>query len=784
MLQIPRPALRTGGLSLFLLIFLLLPAPGGEAGTLISPAAGAHRSLEVAADPPAASVRGTVTDPDGARVPRARVVLASALSVVATTEADTEGEFRFSPVAPGRYELRVMAEGFRADPIDVAVAPGQEARVPVSLHVSAVTESVVVSAAQVEVPLARAADSITVLSARDLLAAQVETVADAMRSVPGLTVARNGGRGSVTSLFPRGGESDFTLVLVDGIKANAFGGGYDFSALSAGDVERIEVVRGPESALFGAEAIGAVVQVITKHGGSPRLEGAIEGGSFGTSRVTAGTWGSRGAWSWGVSGERVASNGFTGVAPATGERVSNDDFLSTHASFSAGWRAANGADLRATGHITSSDRGFPGPFGSNPIGAYTQVDRLSRGVTGTRQVGGRWTQPFAPGGRRVRQTISANYLDLTSDFTSAYGLSASASSRAGVRSQTDVDLSTALAVSAGAEVQRERATSTFITAETVGPVPIRRWVAGAFAEARYQPVMPLTLTAGVRAERIERDRLSRNLDPYSPRPAFDTDVRTFVNPRISAAFLFAGSRGGTLGWTRVHAAAGTGIRAPDALEIAFTDNPGLKPERSRSVEAGVDQAAASERLVVSATVFFNRYDDLIVAVGPALADASRYRTDNISNASSIGVELAGALRTAWGLSARLSYTYLDTEILAVDRLGERAPIPFQVGDPLLRRPRHSASLDLTFTRRGLAAFARVGGRARSLDVEPSYGTYGGLFYNPGFTVVDAGASWRIASFVEVIGRIGNVFDRRYEETFGFPALGRNATIGVRIAAGR
>ena len=162
---------------------------------------------------------------------------------------------------------------------------------------------------------------------------------------------------------------------------------------------------------------------------------------------------------------------------------------------------------------------------------------------------------------------------------------------------------------------------------------------------------------------------------------------------------------------RLHAAAGTGIRAPDALEIAFTDNPGLKPERSRSVEAGVDQALFGERVVAGATAFFNRYEDLIVAVGPAIANASQYRTDNISNARSRGVELSAALRPARGFDARVSYTFLSTEILAVDNLGV-APAPFEVGDPLLRRPRHQASFDLTWTRGPLVAFA-TGGRART-----------------------------------------------------------------------
>jgi outer membrane cobalamin receptor len=587
----------------------------------------------------------------------------------------------------------------------------------------------------------------------------------------------------VTSLFPRGGESDFSLVMVDGIKANAFGGGYDFSTLSASQVERIEVVRGPESALFGADAIGAVVQVVTRHGGRPQAEGLVEGGSFRTSRVGAGTWGSRGSWNWGASAERTSSDGYTGIAPATGERVSNDDYLSTNAAFSGGWRASNGADIRGSARFVSGDRGFPGPYGSNPIGAYTAVDTLSRGVTRTLQAGGRWTQPFSAGGRSLRQTVSGNYFDLTSDFTSSYGLSASTSSRATVRAQTDVDLTGSLALSGGVEALREEATNTYITAENAGPVPIRRSVAGVFAEARYQPASPFTLTGGVRIDRIVRDQLAPNPDPWSPRPAFPAETLTSVNPRFSAAYLLSGSRTGTLGWTRIHAAAGTGIRPPDALEVAFTDNPGLKPERSRSAEAGADQAMLHERLIVGATAFFNRYDDLIVAVGPALADASRYRTDNISNASSQGVELSAALRAGWGLSARVSYTFLDTKILAVDDVGT-APPPFRVGDPLLRRPRHSAALDLSFARGPLTAFGHVGSRSQTLDVEPTYGTYGGLFTNPGFSSVDVGVSWRIVSAVEVVGRIGNLFDRHYEETYGFPALGRNATIGVRIAAGR
>ncbi len=644
-------------------------------------------------------VRGTVADPAGARVPHARVVLASPLSVVASTETSANGEFLFDRVAPGRYELRVAVDGFRADPLVVVAAAGEEKRVAFDLHVSALTESVVVSASQVELPLARAADSVTVISGRELQAAQIETVADALRFVPGLTVSRNGGRGAVTSLFPRGGESDYTLVMVDGIKANAFGGGYDFSTLSANQVERIEVVRGPESALFGADAIGAVVHVVTKHAGSPRVEGLVEGGSFGTSRVRPPGRGdptAPGAGAARPNARRATDTPGSRPPPASGFRTTTS-CRTTRGSRRAGAGpvALTSAGRCATCLAIAASR------------ARTARTRLARTP---RSTGSRAASPvrsrLAAGGRSrsrpavtpcTRPSARTTWI-FRATSRAAYGLSASTSSRVTVRSQTDADLTASLALSAGIEVLRERATSTFITADQTGPLPIRRSVAGLFAEARYQPLSPLTLTAGLRVEHLVRDAMPASSDYYSPRPALPEDALWSANPRLSAAFLLAGPRDGTRGWTRIHASAGTGIRAPDALEIAFTDNPALLPERSRSVEAGLDQAFLRERLVVGATAFFNRYDDLIVAVGPALADASHYRTDNISNARAQGAELSAAFRAGWGLTARASYTFLDTAILAVDSLNE-APPPFVVGDPLLRRPRHLAALDLTFVRR-------------------------------------------------------------------------------------
>jgi outer membrane receptor protein involved in Fe transport len=248
----------------------------------------------------AATIRGHVLDPDGRPVPGAQVFVRQPIASRPPLVTDHEGAFAAERLEAGRYDVTVVLPGFQADPLSVSVSADETRTVTIGLHVSGVSESIVVSAAQVDVALSRAADSITVVDAGRLRSRQIDGVSDALRLVPGMSVASNGGRGSVTSVFPRGGESDFTMVLVDGVPANAFGGGADLSQLSIAGVDRIEVVRGPESALFGSDAIGGVIQVITRQGGRPRVEGTLEGGSRGSTRAEVSTSGSHGAWSWGA----------------------------------------------------------------------------------------------------------------------------------------------------------------------------------------------------------------------------------------------------------------------------------------------------------------------------------------------------------------------------------------------------------------------------------------------------------------------------------------------------
>ncbi len=728
----------------------------------------------------AGPLTGRVVDPDGRAVAGARVLLLGPSGTIQTVITTAQGEFTLAAPDEGRFEVRVAADGFRADAVVFDGAPSPRDLGELRLQVSAIAESIVVSAAQVEIPLSQAASSVTVIPGTELERRQIHTVADALRSVPGMIIVRQGAAGALTNVFPRGGESDYTLVLVDGVQANAFGGEFDFGHLSTENVERIEVVRGPQSALFGSNAIGSVVRVVTKRGGPPSASAVVDAGSFGTWRTSASTSGSAGAWQWGASAERLESDGFNGARTAAGEIVSNDEYSRHGAALDVGWRGAAGARVRGDVRFARDERGFPGPFGSNPVGAFFGIDTESRGTNDRLLTS---VNGVAPLSDRVRLQAHISHGRLDSEFASPFGFSESLSRRTALRGQADVTLHRRLDLSAGIDYQRERAGSTFITGGS-GDVAVRRYVAGYFAEGRWRSADRLFLNAGVRVDQIHRDALEGDPLAFTPRPAFPSDSVVSVNPKISAAWFV---RTDAAAFTKLRASAGTGIRPPTGLEIAFTDNPSLRPERSRSADAGIDQAVAGGRGLLEATAFFNTYDDLIIAVGSFL-ESSRYRTDNISNARSRGLELAGTIRGrargALDLRLRVGYTFLDTEILAVDR-GNAAPPPFRVGDPLLRRPRHQFSTELLASAGHVNAFLQGGGRSRARDVEPSLGTFHpGFFDAPGYSVWNAGATFRIVRSLEVFARVDNLFDRDYEEAFGFPALGRGAFAGIRVAAGR
>ena len=747
-------------------------------------------SLLIAIEASAASLSGRVVDPDGRTVANAEVFISGSTAAPLRVRTDAQGKFDLVYLDAGRYTIVASAPGLVSDAQSIDLT-GTPATVEIKLRLSALNETLIVSASQIDQPLSRTPDSVTVIPGREIEAKQQFTLASAMRSVPGVTLQQNGGPGTVTSLFTRGGESDYTLVLVDGIRANSFGGGLDLSQVPLQDVERIEVLRGSQSALYGSDAIGGVIQVITRSGGTPSVQAQIEAGSREMRRASAATTGEVNGVRWQAGANYFEDAGFTGTA-ANGQTVSNDDAQESQASASIGWRHAGmGSDLQGSLQYMNSERGSPGAFGSDPAHRYGGVDKISRGTT--KRIGGaaRLVQPWFGAASRVRQRVEFDVADYDLTFKSQFGTSDGNTHRAHARVQTDVAASAAIGFSGGLEWLGERGGSTFITAGAAGAIPVERGVLGIFGEGRWNATGRAALTAGVRGERITRDALPGDPLAFTPRPAFPQETLTSVNPKVAASFLLRGGSSNEpaspkrqrVGGTRVRGSFGTGIRPPDAFEIAFTDNSGLKPERSRTGEFGVTQTMARGAVQIDGTAFFNAYRDLIISVGRTFAGSSRYRTDNISNARARGAELSAAWRVNAGIDVRGNYTFLDSEILAVNG-STIAQTPYQIGDALLRRPRHSGSIDASWTRARVSAFTQVQIRGEALDAEPAFGPTGGLYMNPGHTVVNIGGSWRPVKAVEVFARALNLFDRGYEEVLGYPAPGRTAYVGARFALGR
>lgn len=733
--------------------------------------------LSLATPAAADIVRGRLTDPSGRPVPQAQVLIISGGAVVAIATTDRDGRFGPITLPAGEYEVSASANGLRLKPQRITVAATGVAEVNAALELSAVREAVVVSAAQVDRPLSRVTDSVTVIDRTEIERAQIDTAADALRRVPGFGVVQSGTRGAITSFFPRGGESDYTQVFVDGMPINFFGGGFDAAHLSVSGLERIEVVRGPQSALFGGGAIGGVINLVTRKGGAPHASATFEGGAYGTTRVAAETSGGRGAWSWGAAIERMASDGVTSFRSSVGGNVTNDDYERIAGSAGVSWSDRATRRVRADVRFDRNDRGNPGPFGSDPLDRYSEIS-ISRGENRPRGVS---ASALFGDPRRLRHSVQASWMDMPATFTTAFGTSEDRSRRTTARYQADVERG-ALGLSSGLEVVKERADNTFVTNANFEGIPVNRTLAGFFAEGRYDASSRAGLTLGMRVERIERGALAP--DAFGSRPPLDEDVVWSFNPKVSAVWFLRGDRASSAadGWTKIRGGAGTGIKPPTVFELGFTDNPSLKPERSRSFDLGLEHAIGGQPLVIDTTAFFNSYDDLIVSVGANIADASAFQSDNVANARAAGLETGVRWIGPGGLSVRASYTYLRTRVLAVDDVADGAPNPFEVGDWLIRRPRHAFSIDADVSRGPVTAFVQVNGRGRFLDVEPNFGAP--TFFAEGYEVVALGGAYRLGRQLELFARVTNIFDREYEEALGYPSLGRAAMAGLRVAVGR
>jgi len=760
-------------------------------------------------------LRGIVIDARGAAVRGARVVLlVNDKQAIRETVTNERGEFGWEGLKPGDYALTVEADGLTQTGGNqpVKVAAGREFRVAIPLTVAAIEDSMVVSATKTEARTGETPASAFIISANELLLTQRVNLFDALRLSPGVTVAQTGRRGGATSLFVRGGKSDYTKVLIDGVPVNEAGGSYDLADLTTDNAARVELVRGSQGAIYGSDAMTGVLQFFTHRGSTstPEFEFAGEGGSFAFNRQFARMSGANGGFDYSLSFTHLRTDG----------RDRNDDYQNRIATANLGYVFNTRTQIRMTARNEKSGLGVPGAT-ARLFPDPDERAKRRRIATGFRlddQTTKNWRQSLS------FAYSESNYLsfdpvaqDLTksntpidtgaafNDFTDYFN---NHQRRRGLRYQTDMVLLTGHFITAGIEYEQERAVldSGFAGLNRVAPM---RTNAGAFIQDQFVYSPRLLITVGVR---IENNRasvpagLSKILgdlgaQPYTGKVGFGTEVM----PKLGALLLIRRSGlQSRRGPTRLRVNYGEGIKAPTMIEAFspnqfFLGNPALKPERSRNFDIGIEQFFLQDRIRVEGIYFKNRFRDQIAFIadpatfgGPVkLADGRMTHFINNDRATAQGGEFTLSWHPKRWLRFDGNYTLLNTNLDSAADVIDFATgglVPNrEIGLPLLRRPRHSGSISLAYIgeKFNVNLDGVFSGKRRDSDpvLFSRFDPQGRPIYNGGYTKIDLAGAYRFNSYISLFARIENLLNQDYEEVLGYPAYRLNFSTGMRFRIG-
>jgi len=728
--------------------------------------------LQSATAAQAGTLAGTVLDPNSRPVPQAQVTLLRSLVVLEQRQTDSQGTYKFAGLADGKYQLAVTAPGLASPQAQVEVSGAAVQTVDLHLQLSAVQQQVVVSASLGDSLVSELGSSVSVVSEQDIKERAVQNVYEALSGIPGVEVSQAGRHGGVTGVYVRGGESNYNLVMIDGMELNQFGGNFDFAPLPADGVQRVEVTRGPESALYGPNAVTSVINIVTLQGeGAPHFTVQAEGGSFTTCRFVVNGSGLNHGLNWGFDVSRLDSGGL----------VANDQYRNQTAFLSLGYHRSQRRRVDFHFFGNANDAGAPGPYGSDPDGLFGGIDLISRDKQNMFGGEGSYSEQFTS---KFQQVTTGMVSTNDSYFRSPFGDSYSNNLRAVLNTRSEVAFSSKDFFVAGFEYNHEQVEDTYIADNNGAPFVLPRTSLAFFAENRWSPTYRLYLTAGFRVDDMHTSALPP--DDSAGRPLLDPSTYVKVNPRVSVAYMLADSNGGSMDGTRLHASFGTGIRAPDGFNLAFTNNPHLKPEESISFDAGFEQRFFQGKAALDFTSFYNHFTNQIVTLGGSLTNLSSFASDNLGNSSAQGLEVSIQIHPTKSLQISAMYTLDATAVLSLNQTSA-VLAPLQVGQQLFRRPLNSGAYNLTWRHGNLMLNTNAYIRGPVLDIEPNYGTFACtlgmpcLFTNKGYVRLDGGFSYGLPRGFEIYGRLDNILDQKYEEVFGYPSLPFNFLAGVRFS---
>ena len=565
--------------------------------------------------------------------------------------------------------------------------------------------------------------SVTVISRQEIELRGKTTIAELLRTVPGVEVARGGGAGQVTSVFIRGGSSSQTLVLLDGLRLNdANTGAYDFANLATDQIERIEIVRGPQSTLYGSEAAAGVIHIVSRRGvagegGAPTWGALVEAGEAGHQRLRAHVQGSTAGGDWQIGLSDESQDGVSAASEARGNDE-DDPYEITTASARFGWATA------AEGRLEFGLRAFDSKVANDGfdflLGPVDDPNRLQtrEGVASSLAWSGRL-------GRGWRQTVRLGWQDeqlAGSDPDDSFSNFEVESERFEVDLESDLELTERDVLTVGLAFEERRGASKGNFDETVEIASF--YLQNAWSGER------LHFTAGLR---------------WDDHSQFG-DETTY---RLAASWRLAPG-------TRLHGSWGTGFKAPtlNDLYFPFFGNLDLAPETSETVDLGIEQRWLDGRLRLDLTAFESEFDDLIVF------DIVTFLPQNIARAEASGVEASLAWHPTDGLHLMASQTWLATEDLAT-------------GTPLPRRPESRTTFQLFFE-----PFEEWVGSLEWFAVADRVDTGGAAMDD--YERLDVALRYQLFPGVAPYLRVENLFDEEYEEIPGFTSPGITAVVGVSL----
>src|SRR2546429_1944512 len=615
--------------------------------------------------------------------------------------------------------------------IAVSVAHAQEPW-PTASPSEAEVEQVVVSATRFDIPLDQSPASVSVISAEDLEQKQIERVSDALREVPGLSVVQTGTAGQLTSIFTRGLRSEHTQVLLDGIPINqGLQGAFNFADLTIDDIDRIEVVRGPQSTLYGPRALAGVIQIFTKQGtGAPGAMVAAEGGSYDTFREWGESDGKIGNFDYSVGASRLD----------TDNARPNNNYRNTAAITDVGWSPDQQLRIGSLFTYSVSDTGNPNTiFDPRPIDHFL-TERWLIGPHIDWKATDWWDHKFIFSYDHERQLNNPNQDGFVGPTRALF-------ERTQIDYQNDLRPTSWLTLTSGFFYSRVNAGQErpFVL-QIFGPQPTfvsdhTEETAG-FLQATVTPIENLIFVAGGRFDHFNQ---FGNIWTYRFASSYKIDKTN----------------------TTLHSSVATGFSPPSSQDKIFGNNFGLQPEKDLGWDIGVRQelwSGGGRSVTVGATYFHN---DLSNGIG----FNGLFQTLNLGAAETQGLEAELRAQPIVDLIFTASYTYLDAEKTS------SADISQPQGARLPRRPRNEVYISASYL---WYKRLRTTAEAKFVNAREELNFGGPSFDIEDYNFVNLAVEYEINPHLSIFGRIDNLTNENYAEVFGFPALGRAAYGGVKL----